>query len=65
MDGRVRARGLLSLGQRGCAQARLACAAVGSGPNGGTGAPSRAKRRPYGLEGKTLVPSLWTVAWCT
>eukprot|EP00969_Alexandrium_andersonii_P225349 9953118-Alexandrium_andersonii.AAC.1 len=41
---------MLSLCQRGSAQAPLACAVVGSGPDGGTGAPSRAKRRPYGPE---------------
>eukprot|EP00969_Alexandrium_andersonii_P031988 1397520-Alexandrium_andersonii.AAC.1 len=29
-------------------RAELARAAVGSGPGGGTEAPSRAKRRPYG-----------------
>eukprot|EP00969_Alexandrium_andersonii_P162948 7203043-Alexandrium_andersonii.AAC.1 len=52
MDGRVRAKGLLSLCQRGTAQARLACAVVGSGPNGGTGAPSRAKLRPFRPERK-------------
>eukprot|EP00969_Alexandrium_andersonii_P038513 1687444-Alexandrium_andersonii.AAC.1 len=52
MDGRVRATGLLSLCQRGSAQAQLACAVAGAGPDGGTGAPSRAKRRPYGPERK-------------
>eukprot|EP00969_Alexandrium_andersonii_P257784 11397687-Alexandrium_andersonii.AAC.1 len=31
------------------AQVELARAVVGSGPNGGTEAPSRAKRRPCGL----------------
>eukprot|EP00969_Alexandrium_andersonii_P122578 5418862-Alexandrium_andersonii.AAC.1 len=34
--------------QRVVAQAELARVVVGSGPNGGTEAPSRAKRRPYG-----------------
>eukprot|EP00969_Alexandrium_andersonii_P147370 6516800-Alexandrium_andersonii.AAC.1 len=61
MDGRVRARGLLSLCQRGSAQAELACAVVVAGPNGGTEALSpfsRAKRRPYGPERKNTFPSL-------
>eukprot|EP00969_Alexandrium_andersonii_P267993 11841949-Alexandrium_andersonii.AAC.1 len=48
---------------RRIAQSELARAVVGSGPDGGTEVPSRAKRRPYGpgksskQVAKTLAPN--------
>eukprot|EP00969_Alexandrium_andersonii_P277309 12257898-Alexandrium_andersonii.AAC.1 len=58
--------------QRRIAQADLARAAVGSGPNGGTEAPSRAERRPYGpwkivktSRGNTCLESVDGCVVCT